>query len=62
MTRLVKTDPNGVATCTLTDTGWWCLTARRDGGQREHEGKMYPVLQRSTLWVHVAGAVRPAAK
>jgi cobalt/nickel transport protein len=53
ITRSVKTDPNGVFTCTLTEAGWWCVTVERDGGKREHEGKMYPLKQRSTLWVFV---------
>jgi cobalt/nickel transport protein len=54
MTRQVKTDPNGVLTCTLTEPGWWCVASERDGGKREHEGAMYPVRQRAILWVHVA--------
>jgi uncharacterized GH25 family protein len=58
ITRTAKTDPNGVVTATLTEPGWWCLTAQRDNGQREHQGKMYPVRQRSTLWVFVDGAIR----
>jgi nickel transport protein len=53
MTRQVKTDLNGVLTCTLTEPGWWSITAERDGGKREREGKMYPVRQRATFWVHV---------
>jgi cobalt/nickel transport protein len=53
MTRRVKADPNGVLTCTLTDPGWWCITAERANGQREKDGKMYPVKQRTTLWVFV---------
>jgi cobalt/nickel transport protein len=53
ITRVVKTQPGGVATCTLTQPGWWCLTAQRDHGQREHNGKAYPVRQRATLWVFV---------
>jgi cobalt/nickel transport protein len=53
MTRTVKTDPNGVATCTLTGAGWWCLTARRDRGKRQHQGKTYPVRRRTTFWVFV---------
>jgi cobalt/nickel transport protein len=53
ITRTAKTDPNGVVTGTLTGPGWWCLTAQRDGGSREHDGKSYPVLSRSTLWVYV---------
>ena len=54
MTRVVKTDPNGVVTTTLPEAGWWGLTAARDHGEtREHEGKTYPVKQRTTLWVFV---------
>jgi cobalt/nickel transport protein len=53
ITRTVKTDPNGVATCTLTEPGWWSMTAYLDGGQREHDGKKYPVRRRATLWVLV---------
>jgi cobalt/nickel transport protein len=53
ITRIVKSDPSGVATCTLAEPGWWCLTAHRDHGQREHNGKSYPVRQRVTFWVFV---------
>jgi cobalt/nickel transport protein len=53
ITRACKTDPNGVVTCTLTEPGWWCLTAQRDAGQRDYQGKSYPVRQRTTLWVYV---------
>ncbi len=53
ITRTAKTDANGVVTCTLTEPGWWCLTAAREGGTREHDGKQYPVRQRCTLWVFV---------
>jgi cobalt/nickel transport protein len=53
ITRTMKTDANGVATCTLTGPGWWCITAQRDGGTRQHEGKAYPVRQRATFWVFV---------
>jgi cobalt/nickel transport protein len=63
ITRRVKTDPNGVATCTLTEAGWWCVTAQREAGQRERDGKMYPLRQRATFWVFVDNRVgRPAAK
>lgn len=53
VTRTVRTDPNGVATCTLPEPGWWCITAQRQVGKKEHKGKEYPVRQRSTLWVFV---------
>src|SRR5262249_13825031 len=51
ITRTVKTDPNGVATCTLTEPGWWCLTAQTDGGRLRHEGKPYPLRRRAPLGV-----------
>jgi cobalt/nickel transport protein len=53
ITRSVKTDPNGVATCTMLGPGWWCVTGQRRAGKREHQGKMFPVRERSTLWVFV---------
>lgn len=54
ITRTAKADPNGVATCTLTDAGWWSITAQREAGERKQEGKSYPVRQRTTLWIFVA--------
>lgn len=53
VTRRVKTDPNGVATCTLADPGWWCVASRRDGGKRDRDGKAYPVRERAIFWVFV---------
>ncbi len=53
ITRVVKTDPVGVVTCTLPEAGWWGLTATRPGGMLAHEGKAHPVRQRTTLWVFV---------
>jgi cobalt/nickel transport protein len=58
ITRTARTDPNGVVTATLTEPGWWCVTTQRGGGQREHNGKVYPLRQRTTLWVFVDGAIR----
>jgi cobalt/nickel transport protein len=56
ITRAVKTDPSGVATCTLTDAGWWAITAVHAPSRienRKHDGKEYPVRRRATLWVFV---------
>jgi len=53
VTRTMKTDPNGVVTCTLTEPGWWAIGVATEGGKREREGKTYPVRQRAILWVHV---------
>ena len=60
ITRQVKTDPNGVFTCTPTEPGWWSVTAMHQSGQKEREGKMYPIRRRATLWVYVDEA--PARK
>jgi cobalt/nickel transport protein len=53
ITRTAKTDPVGVITLSLMEPGWWGLTAARDGGTKEHDGKAYPVRERVTLWVFV---------
>jgi cobalt/nickel transport protein len=53
ITRTVRTDPNGVVTCTLPEPGWWCLTAQRTVAEQERDGKRYPVRERATLWVFV---------
>jgi cobalt/nickel transport protein len=59
ITFAAKTDPNGTSTVTLPDPGWWGLTAiRRYSPEakpptRENDGKSYPVVERTTLWVLV---------
>jgi len=53
ITRTVKTDSDGVVTVSLPEPGWWGLTASRDGGNKEHQGKMYPIRERVTFWVFV---------
>jgi cobalt/nickel transport system permease protein len=53
ITRTVKTDADGVVTISLMEPGWWSLTASRNGGKKDHQGKMYPIRERVTLWVFV---------
>lgn len=53
ITRTVRTDAKGTVVTTLADAGWWCLSAAVAAGNRDHEGKKYPVRERSILWVHV---------
>jgi cobalt/nickel transport protein len=53
ITRTVRTDASGTIVTTLTEPGWWCLCASRAAGSREHEGKKYPVRERSILCVPV---------
>ena len=62
ITRSVKTDPNGVATVSLPEPGWWCLCVEGDVAMREVDGKAIKVRQRGLFWVHVGGqAVRSSA-
>jgi len=53
ITRTAKTDPTGIITVSLMEPGWWGLTAGRDRGEKEHDGKTYPIRERVTLWVFV---------
>ena len=68
ITLTVKTDPNGIATSTLPDPGWWAVTAVRQGfvdqrgPTKQRDGKTYPMVERATLWVYVEDkvAAKPA--
>jgi cobalt/nickel transport protein len=53
ITRQMKTDPNGILTCTLPDAGWWVITVTIDGGKQEKDGKEFRIRKRSTLVVYV---------
>ena len=53
ITRTAKTDPAGIVTVSLMEPGWWGLTAARNGGKKEHDGKSFPIRERVTLWVFV---------
>jgi len=55
VTRKTKTDPNGVATCSLPDAGWWVITVTRDAGKTDKDGVSFRVQQRATLLVYVDG-------
>lgn len=59
ITQTVKTDPNGVATTTLPEPGWWSLTASVRGADRERDGKRCPARRRTTLWAFVDGSPAP---
>lgn len=53
ITHTVRLDANGVATTTLSEAGWWCLTVARPQGTWRRDGKSYPLRQRATFWVFV---------
>lgn len=55
VTQTAKTDPNGVVTATVTDPGWWALTARRGTAADSllFEGKQRIFHKRAILWLFV---------
>ncbi len=59
ITRTVKTDADGVFTASLMEPGWWGLTASREGGKKERQGKSYPVRERVTFWAFVDDLKQP---
>ena len=56
VTRVVKTDPNGIATLNLPEVGWWGISAEIDGGSTESDGKQIPSVRHATYWVFVSGS------
>lgn len=44
VTRTSRTSRTGTAVVTLSEAGWWCITAVKDGEKAQH---------RCTLWVYV---------
>jgi cobalt/nickel transport protein len=59
ITRMVRADPNGVFTFTLTEPGWWGMTGQWQSDKKEHKGETYPVRRRATFWVFVDKAPPP---
>lgn len=54
ITRTARSDSNGVVTTTLTEPGWWALTALAEKPEKmKRNDKEYPVQRRTTLWVFV---------
>lgn len=51
ITQIVKTGPNGIFSFVMNHKGWWGFAALIDEGEKEHEGKMYPVENGALLWI-----------
>jgi len=51
ITQVVKTDENGVFSYVIPWAGWWGFSAIGEGGEREHQGKKYPVELDAVIWV-----------
>ena len=56
ITRVAKTDGQGVLTVTLESPGWWVIMVAKEDGKKTHEGKPYPVEKRGCLWVYLEPA------
>lgn len=51
ITQVVKTDDNGVFSFVMNHKGWWGFAALIEEGEKEHEGKMYPIENGALLWI-----------
>jgi len=51
ITQVVKADENGVFTFTMNHKGWWGFAALIEEGQKEHNGKMYPIENGALMWI-----------
>ena len=54
ITKIVKTDPNGVFSHTLPHPGWWIFAASvEDAGEVTKDGSIYTLSGLTGLWIHV---------
>ncbi|XPV69210.1 MAG: DUF4198 domain-containing protein [Halarcobacter sp.] len=51
VTQVVKTDNNGVFSFVMNHKGWWGFAALIEEGQKEHNGKKYPIENGALIWV-----------
>ncbi len=54
ITQVVKTDENGIFSFVMNHKGWWGgFAALIEEGQKEYDGKMYPIENGALLWIKV---------
>ena len=51
ITQVVKTDDNGVFSFVMNHKGWWGFAALIEEGEKEYQGKMYPIENGALMWV-----------
>jgi len=51
ITQVVKTDSNGVFSFVMNHKGWWGFAALIEEGEKEYEGKKYPIENGALIWV-----------
>lgn len=62
-TRVVRPSRSGVATCSLTEPGWWAVTVvHHYEGKQDRDGKPYPLQPRTTFCVFVDEAKKAESR
>ena len=51
ITQVVKTDDNGVFSFVMNHKGWWGFAALIEEGEKELNGKKYPIENGALLWL-----------
>ncbi|MFY9094945.1 DUF4198 domain-containing protein, partial [Aliarcobacter butzleri] len=51
VTQVVKTDDNGVFSFVMNHKGWWGFAALIEEGEKDFEGKKYPIENGALLWI-----------
>ncbi|QKF82960.1 DUF4198 domain-containing protein [Halarcobacter ebronensis] len=51
ITQVVKTDDNGVFSFVMNHKGWWGFAALIEEGEKEFEGKKYPIENGALMWL-----------
>ena len=51
ITQVVKTNSNGEFSFVMNQKGWWGFAALIEEGQKEFNGKMYPIENGALMWV-----------
>ncbi|HRL08209.1 MAG TPA: DUF4198 domain-containing protein, partial [Aliarcobacter sp.] len=51
ITQSVKTDKNGVFSFVMNHKGWWGFAALIEEGEKELNGKKYPIENGALLWL-----------
>ena len=51
ITQVVKTDENGIFSFVMNHKGWWGFAALIEEGEKEYNGKKYPIENGALLWI-----------
>lgn len=49
--QVVKTDDNGIFSFVLNHKGWWGFAALIEEGEKEYQGKKYPIENGALIWI-----------